>query len=111
MESAGGYETYFNIFREAVRQGGRGVVADADVYLDPWEMDYSSIQVPVMFWHGAQDRNIPIHMVREISARIPKADSRWFEHEGHYSLLLRHMPGILEELGKPYATSSLPHDI
>jgi pimeloyl-ACP methyl ester carboxylesterase len=98
MESAGGYETYFNIFREAVRQGGRGVVADADVYLDPWEMDFSSIQVPVLFWHGAQDRNIPIHMAREISARIPKADGRWFENEGHYSLLLRHMPGILEEL-------------
>jgi pimeloyl-ACP methyl ester carboxylesterase len=100
MENAGGYESYFSIFREAVRQGGRGVLADADVYLDAWDLDFSTIRVPVMFWHGALDRNIPIHMAREISARVPNAEGRWFENEGHYSLLLRHMPGILEELGK-----------
>lgn len=98
MEEAGGYEAYFSIFREAVRQGGRGVVADADVYLNPWEMDFSGIQVPVRFWHGALDRNIPLNMAQETAARIPKSDGRWFDREGHYSLLLRHMPSILEDL-------------
>lgn len=98
MQEAGGFETYFSVFREAVRQGGRGVVADADVYLNPWDMDFSTIQVPVRFWHGALDRNIPMHMAQETAARIPKADGRWFDNEGHYSLLLRHMPSILEDL-------------
>jgi hypothetical protein len=37
-------------------------------------------------------------MAQEIAARIPGADGRWFENEGHYSLLLRHLPAILEDL-------------
>jgi len=98
VESAGGYEAFFGSFREGIRQGGRGVVADADVYLDPWELDFSSIRVPVAFWHGALDRNIPIRMAREVAARVPGAATHWFDEEGHYSLPLRKLPEILGEL-------------
>jgi len=98
VESAGGYEAFFGSFREGIRQGGRGVVADADVYLDPWELDFSAIRVPVAFWHGALDRNIPIRMAREVAARVPGATTHWFDEEGHYSLPLRKLPEILGEL-------------
>lgn len=98
VQGAGGYQTYFGSFREGVRQGGRGVVADADVYLDDWHLDFPSIRVPVIFWHGALDKNIPIRMARELAARVPGADTRWFEEEGHYSLPLRQMIPILEDL-------------
>jgi pimeloyl-ACP methyl ester carboxylesterase len=105
VESAGGYELFFNSFREGVRQGGRGAVADADVYLDPWELDFSNIRVPVVFWHGGLDRNIPIRMAKELAARIPAAETRWFGDEGHYSLPLHRLREILEDLrGKPAET-------
>jgi pimeloyl-ACP methyl ester carboxylesterase len=105
VESAGGYEAFFSSFREGVRQGGEGAVADADVYLDPWELDFTSIRVPVVFWHGGLDRNIPIRMAREVAARVPGAETRWIDDEGHYSLPLNQMREILEDLrGKPAET-------
>lgn len=100
LEDSGGYETYFGTFREAVRQGGPGVVADADVYLGPWGMDFPSIRVPVVFWHGELDRNIPLRMAREIAERIPGSEWHQFDDEGHYSLPLRRLSGILRDLAE-----------
>lgn len=96
--SAGGYETFFGNLRESVSQGGKGPVADADVYLDDWALDFSSIRVPVIFWHGALDRNIPLRMAKEVASRVPAVETRWLENEGHYSLPLRQMRPILEDL-------------
>jgi pimeloyl-ACP methyl ester carboxylesterase len=70
VESAGGYELFFNSFR-----------------------------------HGGLDRNIPIRMAKELAARIPAAETRWFGDEGHYSLPLHRLREILEDLrGKPAET-------
>ncbi len=100
VESAGGYEAFFKSFREGIRQGGKGAVADADVYLDPWNLDFTSIRVPVTFWHGGLDRNIPIRMAKEVAAKVPGAQTRWFNDEGHYSLPLRKLPEILGDLAR-----------
>lgn len=98
IEGAGGYDTFIGSFHEGIRQGGPGVVADADVYLDDWQLDFASIRVPVTFWHGALDRNIPMRMAREVAAKVPGATTHWFEDEGHYSLPLRQLTLILEDL-------------
>ena len=98
IQGAGGYETFIGSFHEGIRQGGPGVVADADVYLDDWHLDFASIRVPVTFWHGGLDRNIPLRMAREVAAKVPGAATRWFDDEGHYSLPLRQMTAILEDL-------------
>ena len=85
-------------FHEATRQGGGPVVADADRYLEDWEIDYSAISVPVDFWHGARDRNLPLSMIRKIAKRVPTARPHWLENEGHYSLPLVHSAAILRSL-------------
>ncbi|MDE0826993.1 MAG: alpha/beta hydrolase [Akkermansiaceae bacterium] len=85
-------------FREGVIQGGTHVIRDADIYTSDWDIDFATITTPIEIWHGEQDRNLPISMVREIAARIPSAKTHWIENEGHYSLPINRSPEIIDSL-------------
>jgi pimeloyl-ACP methyl ester carboxylesterase len=85
-------------FREGVLQGGTQVVSDGDIYTSDWELKFEDIKIPVDLWHGAQDRNLPLSMVRQIAARIPGATTHWLEDEGHYSLSINRTPEIIDSL-------------
>ena len=85
-------------FEEGVRQGGRGVMTDADIYLKEWRLDWKSIRQPIRYWHGGQDRNIPAGLVRNLVARVPGARLELDEPEGHFSLALRRAPDVMDYL-------------
>ena len=73
-------------FREAVRSGIRNLQTDGDIYTSDWGFDLSAIQVPVHFWHGKRDRNIPWTYAAKVAAMIPNSTTHWTEDDGHYSL-------------------------
>ncbi len=85
-------------FEEGVRQGGAGVMEDADVYLHEWKLDWQSIRQPVRYWHGGQDRNIPGELVKSLVAKIPGARLELDESQGHFSLALRRAPEAMDYL-------------
>ncbi len=87
-------------FREGVRQGGRGVMADADIYFQPLPFDIQSIRHPVRYWHGGNDRNIPLSAVREFTARIPGARLETDDSLGHFSLAWHMAPAALDHLAE-----------
>jgi hypothetical protein len=86
---------------EALRRGPRMVIADADIYLSEWGFEVSSIETLIHFWHGKEDRNISWKYTEQISALMPHTTTHWFEHEGHYSLPIKHAEQIVKHaLGK-----------
>jgi pimeloyl-ACP methyl ester carboxylesterase len=89
-------------FREAVRSGIRNLQTDGDIYTSDWGFDLKAIQVPIHFWHGKRDRNIPWTYAAKVAAMIPNSTSHWTEDDGHYSLPVLRAREIAEvALGLP----------
>ena len=94
----GDFELVTRSFREGISQGTAGVVMDGDVYTSEWGIDFEKIEVPVEFWHGEEDKNIPYSMVKEYASWIPTAEIHSFPGEGHYSIIARSPRKVLESL-------------
>jgi pimeloyl-ACP methyl ester carboxylesterase len=84
--------------REAVRQGSRAAIADAEIYVGDWGFALEDVARPVTLWHGERDTNIPVRMAREVARRLPACEARWFPDEGHYSLPVRRVREVLSTL-------------
>lgn len=93
-----GQKAMFNSVREALRQGSQGLIYDAALFERPWGFELGEIGVPVRLWHGEADRNVPPAMGRFLAEAIPDCRARFYPGEGHFSLLVRYAPEILEEL-------------
>lgn len=84
--------------RRAFSQRSRDLLYDATRYLAPWGFDPAGIAVPVRFWHGGVDRNLPPKLTEGLADTIPGADFRLYPQEGHYSLPLNRAEALLGEL-------------
>lgn len=85
-------------FREGVRQGGRGVMGDAEIYIQGWEIPYDTIRHPIHYWHGGKDRNIPAAAVKDFVAGIPSAKLVIDPDEGHFSLAIHRAATAMDHL-------------
>lgn len=95
---SGGWEMVSASFLGAVRGGPQPVLEEGELYLQPWDFDPSEVRVPVTFWHGADDRNLPLPLVQRLAARVPGARTHWIEDCGHYAVPIRFAAEILDEL-------------
>lgn len=84
--------------REAFRQGGQGAVWDMHLFTHAWELDPTAVQCDSLLWHGELDHTVPIEMGRAYASQLPGCQSTFFEHEGHFSLPVRHASKILASL-------------
>ena len=86
-------------FREAFCQsGGRGVMTDAAIYFQQLAVNPAEIQHPVRYWHGGEDRNIPLAMVRRFAANIAGAELIVDEKLGHFSLVIQRAADAMDYL-------------
>jgi pimeloyl-ACP methyl ester carboxylesterase len=92
------FEAIFESQRRAWRGSVEGVLVDAQIYAQPWGFAIEDVQVPVRLWHGMEDRAFAVRLAEEIASRFPNCKSRFIRNEGHYSLPIRHMREILEDL-------------
>ena len=90
-------------FAEAFRRGGRGVAQDLALLFRPWPFDPSGIRVPVVFFHGVQDRTVACAVARELARTVPGSRLRIYDEHGHFSLLARSGGEILEEIAAHFA--------
>lgn len=97
----GGWEVITRSFLEAIRNGRDPVLEEGELYLEPWDFQPEDIHVPVRFWHGRADANLPCEVARKLSERVPGAVGTWVPDEGHYSLPIRHAREVLEWLAEP----------
>ena len=92
------FEAIFESQRRAWRGSVEGVMIDAQIYAQPWGFAIEDVHVPVRLWHGIEDRAFAVRLAEEIANRFPDCKSRFIQHEGHYSLPIRYMREILEDL-------------
>jgi len=98
LRDAAAFEAIFESQRRAWRGSGEGVMADAQIYAQPWGFSLEDIRVPVRLWHGKQDRAFSVHLAEEVAKRLPECNVRLIDNAGHYSLPIRHMREILKDL-------------
>jgi pimeloyl-ACP methyl ester carboxylesterase len=84
-------------WREGLRAGGAGALADARIYVRDWGFDLARIETPITIWHGAADRVVPVQSLRAYDA--VRATRHVLDGEGHYSVALCHARRILATLG------------
>ena len=98
IAEAGCWEDVTRSYLEAVNSGAAAVLTDGELYLEPWDFSPEEIRVPVAFWHGLADKNLPCDVAKNLAARVPGAVGHWIENEGHYSLPLRYRGQVLDWL-------------
>lgn len=98
LRDAAAFEAIFDSQRRAWRTSAEGVMTDAQIYAQPWGFAMEDIRVPVRLWHGTQDRAFSLLLAERVAKRLPDCKARFVEGAGHYSLPIRHMDEILEDL-------------
>jgi pimeloyl-ACP methyl ester carboxylesterase len=83
---------------EAMRQGTKGIAWDALLYVHPWDFNVAEIQIPIIFFHGEQDRSISIIMAKKAVARLPTAKLFTYPNEGHLSVVINQFEAIARAL-------------
>lgn len=84
-------------YREAFRQGYRGVEQDLELYTKDWGFDLSKIKVPAFLFYGEDDRNVSLNMGRYYHSQIKGSKLKVYPGEGH--LISRtHVEEILKQL-------------
>jgi pimeloyl-ACP methyl ester carboxylesterase len=73
--------------RESMAQGTKGAVWDMRLYVHDWDFRLDEIHMPLKLFHGEQDRNAPIAMVRKAMTMLPNAELVTYQNEAHLSTL------------------------
>ncbi|SFR61084.1 alpha/beta fold hydrolase [Halogeometricum limi] len=83
-------------FVEAFGRSRRGFVTEMRLLGDRWEWLPASLDVPVTFWHGTRDANVPAADARRFADRL---SARWNALDGadHLYALLRGVPAVLDD--------------
>jgi pimeloyl-ACP methyl ester carboxylesterase len=97
LRDPGIFDACYESFREGWLGSADGVFEDAIIYVQPWGFALEEIRAPVHVWHGRDDRNFRWPLAQSLAARIPGAEFRLVEGEGHYSLPFRQARRILGE--------------
>lgn len=82
---------------EALKQGALGWADESMALHGQWDFEPKEIRASVTWWHGADDKNVPLTAAKRASARIPGVDFRTFDNEGHFASLT-HETEIVQEL-------------
>jgi pimeloyl-ACP methyl ester carboxylesterase len=83
---------------EAIYQGIQGIAWDIQLYFRPWDFNLEEIQIPLTFFHGGQDRNVPISMAKRAIDRLPTARLITYPDEGHISIVINQFEAIAHAL-------------
>lgn len=101
LHQLGGWEVVTRSYLEAIRSGRDAMLTEGELYLEPWDFRPEDIRVPLRFWHGRADANLPCEVACKLAERIPTAQGTWVADEGHYSLPIRYAREVLEWLAEP----------
>ncbi|MGB1040584.1 MAG: alpha/beta fold hydrolase [Flavobacteriales bacterium] len=73
-----------SMFVEAFRNGSQGVAYEiSKILVRKWGFKLNEINVPVTFWQGKQDNNVPYQWAELMSNEIDNSELNLFPDEGH----------------------------
>lgn len=71
---------------ESLKKGARGAQHESLLTVTDWGFRPQDIRLPVLLWHGEEDRNNPVAMGRWMAEAIPNCHASFYPGEGHLSL-------------------------
>ncbi|MFK8037885.1 MAG: alpha/beta fold hydrolase [Crocinitomicaceae bacterium] len=90
------------MFKEAFRNGSEGVAYEiSKLLVKDWHFELNKIQVPVSFWQGQKDNNVPSQWAKLMRNEIPNATLKTFPNEGHL-IIFEHSEEIFTTLKEGY---------
>ena len=84
--------------REACYVSAKGAVQEARNYYKPFGFDLTTIQQPVHYWWGSQDKAVIELHALAVERYVPNAVMHYRSHEGHLSIWVRYMKEVLQTL-------------
>jgi pimeloyl-ACP methyl ester carboxylesterase len=84
--------------RAGMEHGVEGWVEDDLAFVQPWGFEVEEIARPVLVLQGRQDLMVPYAHGEWLAARIPGAEARLADDEGHLTLLARRVRDVHEWL-------------
>lgn len=85
-------------FLEAVSNSRHGVVTEFQNTASDWGIDFSTLNVPVTFWHGSNDTNVPLENVRRFNRAVPNGTLRVNKTADHIQTLVESVPAIFDQM-------------
>lgn len=74
---------------ESLRNGLEGTAHEVCMFVQPWGFDVAEITVPVVIFHGDDDRNAPLSHAQALADRIPDAELVVWTGMGHLTSIER----------------------
>jgi pimeloyl-ACP methyl ester carboxylesterase len=84
--------------RTAFAQDHAGVKGDLAIYSRPWGFSLSEIRLPLVLWHGDNDRIVPLAHSEYIHREIKNSNLNIIPAAGHFSLPIAYCEQILQDL-------------
>ncbi|MDP1712280.1 MAG: alpha/beta hydrolase [Candidatus Nanopelagicaceae bacterium] len=84
--------------RRGLSHGFDGWIDDDLAFVQPWGFDLHHISVPVQLWQGDDDFMVPHSHSRWLASKIPGAEVKFMQREGHISLGVKHRYDIVTQL-------------
>jgi len=92
-----------NMFKEAFKNGSKGVAYEiSNLLVRDWAFKLDEIKVPVMFWQGAKDNNVPYKWAELMKNEINNATLNIYPNDGHL-IIFQYAEEIFTGLNKKIA--------
>ncbi|MEX2226268.1 MAG: alpha/beta hydrolase [Dehalococcoidia bacterium] len=100
-------EGFAENLRHAFAQGTRALDEDLRLYTQPWGFELEDVRARVHWWHGEDDRIVPMRHVRQEIVALPDVISSFYPGEGHF-MVLDHVDEILRVIAGLQAPPNAP---
>jgi pimeloyl-ACP methyl ester carboxylesterase len=80
--------------KDGLAPGIQGWWDDGWAHIQPWGFEVEAIRLPVMLWHGRQDRFVPFGHGEWLAKRIPGVEPHLTDEDGHLTLIQRRIPAV-----------------
>jgi pimeloyl-ACP methyl ester carboxylesterase len=76
-------------FRRGSATAPLAAAQDFEIFAGDWGFSLGDIAMPVHFWQGGVDRNVPAHHAELMASRTPRAELHRYPDEGHFLIVKR----------------------